>query len=333
MIREKTSFAILRNMYEILPYTPDLDKRLDHFVDFESVNGTFLQTRRFLNYHPAGRFNEASFAFEKSGTIVAYFPGVAKEQTFVSHAGSTFGGPIIAKSFYSGSRLLEIMKEADQYLADRFRSIRFKITPAIFAEESPDLLEYVLEHLGYTRHTELSSYCPLQSGADPLENCDKECRRIFKKSEIESIRFGNLEKPEDFETFYRYLEISKSKHQVRPVHTLQELYDLKDNRIPERIRFRGIWDGDTLVAAMMLFLFKETKTIHGQYIAPNPDYDKFQPTTALYIRVMREAAREGFQKISWGISTENGGEYLNENLFRFKESLGAKACVNAFYTK
>jgi hypothetical protein len=320
-------------MYEILPYSPELDKRLDHFVECESVNGTFLQTRRFLNYHPADRFTDASFALEKSGTIVAYFPGVAKEQTFVSHAGTTFGGPIIAKSFYSGSRLLEILKEADQYLASRFKSIRFKITPAIFAEESPDLLEYMLEHMGYTRHTELSSYCTLQSCVDPLENCDKECRRIFKKSEIESIRFGNLEKTEDFETFYRFLEISKSKHNVHPVHTLQELYDLKDNRIPDHIRFRGIWDGNTLVAAMMLFLFEGTKTIHGQYIAPNPDYEKFQPTTALYVRVMREAAQEGYKQISWGISTEDGGNYLNESLLRFKESLGAKACVNVRYEK
>jgi hypothetical protein len=320
-------------MYEILPYSPELDKRLDHFVECESVNGTFLQTRRFLNYHPADRFTDASFALEKSGTIVAYFPGVAKEQTFVSHAGTTFGGPIIAKSFYSGSRLLEILKEADQYLTSRFKSIRFKITPAIFAEESPDLLEYMLEHMGYTRHTELSSYCTLQSGVDPLENCDKECRRIFKKSEIESIRFGNLEKTEDFETFYRFLEISKSKHNVHPVHTLQELYDLKDNRIPDHIRFRGIWDGNTLVAAMMLFLFEGTKTIHGQYIAPNPDYEKFQPTTALYVRVMREAAQEGYKQISWGISTEDGGNYLNESLLRFKESLGAKACVNVRYEK
>ena len=209
-------------MYEILPYSPDLDKRLDHFVECESVNGTFLQTRRFLNYHPADRFTDASFALEKSGTIVAYFPGVAKEQTFVSHAGTTFGGPIIAKSFYSGSRLLEIMKEADQYLAERFKNIRFKITPAIFAEESPDLLEYTLEHMGYTRHTELSSYSALLKDADPLENCDKECRRIFKKSEIADIRFGNVEKAEDFETFYRFLEISKSKDVIIQDRTLME---------------------------------------------------------------------------------------------------------------
>ena len=321
------------DMYEILHYSPELDRRLDHFVEKESVNGTFLQTRRFLNYHPAGRFTDASFALQKSGSIVAYFPGVVKDESFISHAGSTFGGPIIAKTFYRGSRLGEILKEADQYLASHFKSIRFKITPAMFSEESPDLLEYALEHLGYTRHTELSSFCSLQTSVDPLENCDKECRRIFKKSEIPGVKFGGLVTTKDFEQFYSFLEMSKSKHNVRPVHTLQELYDLKDVHIPDHIRFRGIWDGETLVAAMMLFLFDKTKTIHAQYIAPNPDYKKFQPATALYVRVMREAALEGFNQISWGISTENGGEYLNENLIRFKEAFGAKSSVNAYYVK
>ena len=152
-----------------------------------------------MNYHPEGRFNEASFALEKSGTIVAYFPGVEKEQTFVSHAGSTFGGPIIAKSFYTGSRIREILTEADQYLSEKFKGVLFKVTPELFAKESPDLLDYTLEHMGYTRHTELSSYCTLQSGVDPLENCDKECRRIFKKSDIPGVSFRALEKPEDFE--------------------------------------------------------------------------------------------------------------------------------------
>ena len=321
-------------MYEILPYSPELDKRFDHFVESESVNGTFLQTRRFLNYHPAGRFNDASFALQKSGTIVAYFPGVVVEgNRFVSHAGSTFGGPVISKDFYSGSRLPEILSEADRYLSKNFSGVTLKITPQLFSVESPELLEYTLEHLGYSRHTELSSFTPLSCDKDPFENCNKECRRIFKKSEGIGVEYRPLGKTEDFETFYRFLEISKAKHNVHPVHTLQELFDLKEIHIPENIRFRGIWDGETLVAAMMLFVFERTLTIHAQYIAPNPDYTKFQPTTALYVRAMREAAREKMKQFSWGISTENGGDYLNQTLIRFKESLGAKPCVNARYVK
>ena len=53
-------------MYEILPYKSDMESRWDRFVMEESVNGTFLQTRKFLNYHPEGRFQDASFSSRKA---------------------------------------------------------------------------------------------------------------------------------------------------------------------------------------------------------------------------------------------------------------------------
>jgi hypothetical protein len=48
---------------------------------------------------------------------------------------------------------------------------------------------------------------------------------------------------------------------------------------------------------------------------------------------MREAAKDGIKKFSWGISTEKCGEYLNLPLFKFKESFGAKASLNLIYSK
>lgn len=38
--------------FHLLPYDPSWDERWDRFVMKGSMNGTFLQTRRFLNYHP-----------------------------------------------------------------------------------------------------------------------------------------------------------------------------------------------------------------------------------------------------------------------------------------
>ena len=93
-------------MFEILPYNPQLEKRWDKFVLNESMNGTFLQTRRFLNYHPKDRFEDASFLIESSGTIIAAFPGNhTNTGKWISHQGSTFGGPIISKNFYTAERV------------------------------------------------------------------------------------------------------------------------------------------------------------------------------------------------------------------------------------
>ena len=319
-------------MYEILPYSPELDQRFDHFVKHESVNGTFLQSRRFLNYHPAGRFNDASFALQKSGIIAAYFPGVKTAQNeFISHQGSTFGGPIISKAFYNGSKLRELLEEADQYLS-QFSKIVFKVTPAIFSKENPDLLEYTLEHLGYRRYTELSNYTPLQKDVDPLTQCDAKHRKQFQESEKFKCTYRELETEKDFETFYRFLEISKAKHNTKPVHTLEDLYDLR-RRLKKNLRFKSLWLGERYVCGMMQFLFQETKAIHDQYISPDETFTEFHPTTALHVYALREAAQEGFDKFSWGISTEDHGNYLNENLYRFKEAFGAQPSVNVTYEK
>ena len=46
--------------FSVLPYTEEQQERWDRFVMEQSANGTFLQTRRFLYYHPAGRFRDDS---------------------------------------------------------------------------------------------------------------------------------------------------------------------------------------------------------------------------------------------------------------------------------
>lgn len=328
-------------MYEILPYRHELQSRWDRFVMENSMNGTFLQTHNFLNYHPENRFKDASFFVEKSGIIVAVVPGCNVEGKFVSHQGSTFGGPVISKDFYSGNKILDIVKAIDNYIVRNFKSAKLKPTSQLFATMPSDLLDYALEHSGYSRHTELSCYTPLAKNVDPLENCKRECRHNFRQSEKLDLTYGEIPDNE-LEKFYDFLVLSKARYNTKPVHSLAELRDLKQ-RFPEEILFRGIWrngnqnlqesrNGEYL-SGMMIFYFKQAKTFHFQYLAPDDSKRETNATTALFVSALREAAQRGCEKFSWGISTEDGGAYLNENLYRFKESFGALPCVNARYEK
>ena len=131
-------------MYEIQPYTREQESRWDRFVMEDSMNGTFLQTRNFLNYHPEGRFVDASFFVEKSGIVVAVVPGCSVDGSFISHPGSTFGGPVVSKDFYSGNKILEIVKDIDDYIVRNFKSVKFKPTSPIFSTVPTDLLDYSL---------------------------------------------------------------------------------------------------------------------------------------------------------------------------------------------
>ena len=202
------------------------------------------------------------------------------------------------------------------------------------------MLEYVLEHLGYTRHTELSSQTPLSTGVDPLENCNRNQKRLWVAANkfIEELPekdrwvYRPLETEEDIATFHKFLTISKEKHHVKPIHTLEDLLDLK-KRIPENLRFRGLFFGGRYVCGMLQFVFGKTKVLHDQNISPDESFTEFHHTTPMNLFALREAVQEGFRHFSWGISTENGGNFLNENLFHYKESFGALPCVNVRYEK
>ena len=318
-------------MYEIQPYTREQESRWDRFVMEDSMNGTFLQTRKFLNYHPEGRFTDASFFVEKSGIVVAVVPGCSVDGSFVSHLGSTFGGPVISKDFYSGNKILEIVKDIDDYIVRNFKSVKLKPTSPIFATVPTDLLDYALEHSGYSRHTELSCYTPIAKGVDPLENCKRECRHNFRQSEKLNLTYGEIPDCE-MEKFYDFLVKSKARYNTKPVHSLAELQNLKQ-RFPEEILFRGVWQDGIYLSGMMIFYFRQAKVFHFQYLAPDDSKRETNATTSLFVNAMREAAQVGCEKFSWGISTEDAGAYLNENLYRFKESFGALPCVNARYEK
>lgn len=318
-------------MYEIQPYTREQESRWDRFVMEDSMNGTFLQTRKFLNYHPEGRFTDASFFVEKSGIVVAVVPGCSVDGSFVSHLGSTFGGPVISKDFYSGNKILEIVKDIDDYIVRNFKSVKLKPTSPIFATVPTDLLDYALEHSGYSRHTELSCYTPIAKGVDPLENCKRECRHNFRQSEKLNLTYGEIPDCE-MEKFYDFLVKSKARYNTKPVHSLAELQNLKQ-RFPEEILFRGVWQDGIYLSGMMIFYFRQAKVFHFQYLAPDDSKRETNATTSLFVNAMREAAQVGCEKFSWGISTEDAGAYLNENLYRFKESFGALPCLNARYEK
>ena len=58
----------------IKPYDSNFETAWDNFVLKESVNGTFLHTRNFLNYHPEGRFEDCSLMVMNGTNIVAVIP-------------------------------------------------------------------------------------------------------------------------------------------------------------------------------------------------------------------------------------------------------------------
>jgi len=107
-------------MFRFEKYTEQDEKKWDDFVMDKSVNGTFLQTRRFLNYHPKDRFvDESIIIYNKKNNIAAVCPACLVEENgnkiFFSHKGTTFGGIITDKKHYRAKYIIEMVKELKEY--------------------------------------------------------------------------------------------------------------------------------------------------------------------------------------------------------------------------
>lgn len=325
-------------MFEVVKYTDKYQQRWDQFVLEKSMNGTFLQTKNFLNYHPEGRFQDASVLILQGSTIVAVIPACdmveGGKRCFFSHPGSTFGGIVIGNDKYNISMMEELFPCLEDYLrAEGFERAIMKGTSDIFSNKWNDLLDYYFFKNGWQTYSELSFYINCETLPDDIiSGFTAGRRRDYRYSLKHDLIFKKLEEDSQIEDFYGVLCNNLKKHGVFPVHTLDELLEFKHDRLKEYVDFYGVYLGDKMVAGSMVFCFG-SKVFHTQYLAMDAEYSNIFPMNFLDYHLIRTAKENGFKIFSFGISTEDHGKVLNTTLAQFKEGFGCEYSVNKSYTK
>lgn len=322
----------------IKKYTDAEQDIWDKFVLEESMNGTFLQTRKFIEYHPKERFTDNSVIIYKGNAIVACILACIvvenEKRIFFSHKGSTFGGIIISKKFYSASNVAALMDLFDEYLKkENISSVYLKQTAPIFCRENVDLIDYFLYQRGCHQYDELNYYMQLEKyKKDILSQFSSGKRRDYRYSLKNQLEFRELTSPDEIKEFYIVLQLNLKKLNLNCVHQFDELLDLKFNRFPESIHFFGVFYCEKMVAGSMTFIF-DNRIMHTQYLASDEKYLKFFPMDFLIYNLIDYATINEMEKFTFGICTENHGKYLNLGLSRFKEGFGAEFCINRTYWK
>ncbi len=315
----------------------------DKFIFEKAVNATFLQSRRFLNYHPEGRFIDKSYIFyEGKGNIVALCPAAVvkdnNEKCFISHPGSTFGGLIFDRKHYNAENIIEVINVLEnQLVSEHFSCIDVRITPEIFSKKSPAVLEYCLYYKGYNVLDELNTYIDYAKyNKNILNELSNGKRGHIRNCLKAGLVLKELSDSYELENFYNILCTSLKKYNTLPVHTLDELIEFKNYRLKDECGFFGVCEDNgrgKMVAGGMMFYFTNINVAHTQYLAALPEYSKLSPMSFLYYSIIKEMRDRGFDKISFGISTENKGKTLNIGLTNSKEAYGGEHCVNRTYVK
>lgn len=322
----------------LIQYEEKLRTDWERFVLKESINGTFFQTRNFLDYHPKGKFNDNSLLFMKGNNIVAVVPAnlVEKEgsKKLVSHMGTSFGGIILGSQYNKISDIRAVFEALEEYMSENHISeIFLKQTSDLYAKENSKILEYFYHLYHYNTSCEMGFYGKLNNyDQEPAHSFHASRRRGYKKSLGYNLTFRQLSSDSELQEFYMVLCNNMNKFKETPVHTLADLGDFKNKRIKENIGFYGVFYKNAMIAGSMVF-YIDKKVFHTHYLATKQESLFAHPSEFLYWNLINTAKEQGFENIAFGNCTLNGGKVLHDTLAQFKEGFGTEAYLNCSFYK
>lgn len=301
-------------------YGPEMADEWNALVA-RSRNGTFLLDRRFMDYHQA-RFRDCSAVFRKRGRMVACFPAnfSTAENTVYSHQGLTYGG-LICEAQITATEVLHIyalLLEAYRQTLHADRLI-VKPVPYIYNRYMADEQLYALFRSGATLTAcGISSAIPLQHRL-PLRESRKSG---IRKANALGLSVSETQRSDDLHTYSDLLRSTlETSHHVRPVHSVEDM-ELLMSRFPDNIRLYLCRHPQGRILAGT-WIFDCGTVVHTQYLAASAEGKQSGALDLLlhHLITTRYADRTYFD---FGISTEQGGHFLNEGLIFQKEGFGGR---------
>ena len=322
--------------YKVIQYEEKDINDWDDFILKKSRNGTFLQTRKFINYHPENKFKDSSIIVKKGDEIVATILACEiiedNNKIFYAHKGTTFGGVSIGNNVYNTSDLNEIIVTVIEFLKrNDYTKMFIKTVPTIYSNKETILLDYILYLNLFEVYKELNYYLKINIFEDSIEKTfSSSKRRDYKYSLKNNLEFKRLFNEGDISLFYSILKLTNQKLGIKEIHTLNELKKLKFEIFNEEIEFYGVFFEEKIIAGTMIFNFNN-KILHTQYLVSNQDYLKLFPMDFLIYNIIKISKERRIPFVTLGISTLSLGKKLNFGLSRFKEGFGADYFLNYSY--
>ena len=292
-----------------------------------SKNGTFLFDRGYMDYH-SDRFRDCSLMFYKHGKLLAMLPANWREDegTVQSHGGLTYGGLIVPKDMIAVDAL-EVFSCAIDWMKRELGAHRwlYKPIPYIYSKLPAEEDLYALFRSGgKLKERGVSSVIDF-SNRLPMRQSRKNGLAKARKAGL-VVDDGNM--TSDLEAFWNILAgILMDKHRKKPVHTVAEL-QLLAGRFPGQIKLHVVRDGGEVVAGALVYDMGHV--VHTQYLASS-DSGKRNGALDLLLKTLISEVYADRTYFDFGVSTENGGSYLNEGLIFQKEGFGARSVVYDTY--
>ena len=306
-------------MITIEKYSQQFKQEWDAAVR-NSRNGTFLHLRDYMDYH-SDRFTDFSLVARDGEKIVAVLPACREGNKLYSHRGLTYGSWLVPLRHFDVTTMMAVWDAAMEFLQDEgVKEIIYKPVPHIYHRYPCEEDLYALFRAGGAlTESNISTTIDLDEPL-PFDRGNKRNVNLAHKSGVEVAESCY------WQGYWEMLDaLLMEKYNRHPVHSLDEI-KLLHSRFPENIKlYTAKLDNELLAGVVMYYCGNEVA--HCQYIASTEHGRELKALTLLFDYLIKESSQAGFRYFDFGISTENGGLYLNEGLVRQKCRMGGRGIV------
>jgi len=308
-------------MVIIRKYSRANKQNWDSFVK-TSKNGHFMFYRAYMEYHADRFIDHSLMIFDDRERIVAILPANLKNDELYAHEGLTFGGFLLSNKT-STNMVLDIFESLKRYLKlINVKKLIYKPIPHIYTSlpAQEDLYALFINNAKLFRRN-VSSAIDLKSTI----RYSKGRKWSVNKAKKEDIE---IYETTEFSNFWCLLsQVLQINHEVKPVHSLEEIEQLHHS-FPDNIKlFIALHLGDVVAGAVV---YETTLVAHTQYLS-NSQIGRDIGALDLVIDHLIKKIYKDKKYFDFGISTENNGQSLNTGLIAQKEGFGARAVVHDFY--
>lgn len=299
----------------------DSDRNLwDEFCR-RSKSPLFIFERDFMEYHK-DRFSDHSLIFyNEDEEVVAILPCNESDGKLFSHAGLTYGG-FITNTKMKQHTMNECFDTLIDYAKEKgFTSILYKAVPHIFHEQPSEEDRYALfRHMGKIFKIEPATVINLSA---PLK-MPKGRKAQISRARREGVEIRELFDEASYHSFMNLEnQVLGKYHDSQATHSGDEMY-LLHSRFPDKIHLFAAFLKDEMIAGSVIYEYGQI--VHTTYLAAN-DIARKIGALDLTISRMIERFKESKLWFDFGISSEDGGNFLNEGLISQKEGFGGRTNI------
>jgi hypothetical protein len=310
---------------QIIEYSENWRNKWDSFVK-KSSNGTMFHLQKFFDYHTPGKFSFNHLIFIEKGEIQAVLPGAIKNGVYESPIGASYGSIVTADLKFNSA--LEIVDTLIDYgKANSINEFVLTSAPMIYETYQNQNLDFALlwRNFKYDLHY-ISSAIKLDNNLDIISRFQSTVRRNIRKSlKNEDV---TIELNEKYDEFYPILIENKQRHNVKPTHSLEDIYRLHE-LMPENLKLIMVYYKGAPIAGSLLFLANENVSLCF-YNMLRYEFEHLKPIHRVMYEVVKWSTENNFKYVDIGVSQDTKAQNPmtpSISLIDFKEKFDAKTIM------